>query len=94
MTPTAPLTVCVFAGSAPASDPTHRIVAARLGELLAAAGVGIVYGGGRLGMMGAFADAASAAGPKMLARPMHSDTTPVKILMTQISLSAMLLQVA
>jgi hypothetical protein len=35
-------------------------------------------------------DAASAAGPKMLARPMHSDTTPVKILMTQISLSAIL----
>ena len=63
---TAPLTVCVFAGSAPASDPTHRRVAARLGEVLAAAGVAIVYGGGHRGMMGALADAALAAGADVL----------------------------
>ena len=59
-------TICVFAGSAPTSDPAHRAVAARLGTVLADAGVGIVYGGGRLGMMGAFADAALTAGAEVL----------------------------
>jgi len=60
------LTVGVFAGSAPDSDPAHRPAAARLGELLAQAGVAVVYGGGRLGMMGAFADGVLAAGGDVL----------------------------
>lgn len=84
---TAP-TVCVFAGSAPASDPTHRAVAARLGAELAASGAAIVYGAGRLGMMGAFADAALAAGAAVLGvvprglfrtEEVHPDVTLVEV---------------
>jgi uncharacterized protein (TIGR00730 family) len=52
--------VCVFCASNPGADPRFLESAAELGRLLARHGVGIVYGGGRVGMMGALADAALA----------------------------------
>jgi len=54
--------VCVFAGSSAGVRPEYRAAAEELGRLLASRGVGVVYGGARVGMMGALADAALAAG--------------------------------
>jgi hypothetical protein len=54
--------VCVFAGSRTGSRPAYRAAAAALGQALAARGVGLVYGGGRIGLMGVLADATLAAG--------------------------------
>jgi uncharacterized protein (TIGR00730 family) len=55
-------TVCVFCGSSPGDDPAYREVAVALGTALAAAGHRLVYGGGRVGLMGAVADAVMHAG--------------------------------
>ncbi len=58
--------ICVFCGSAEGHDPVHRIEAARLGAILAGAGVRLVFGGGNAGLMGAIADAALAAGGEVV----------------------------
>ncbi|MBI4183050.1 MAG: TIGR00730 family Rossman fold protein [Proteobacteria bacterium] len=58
--------LCVFCGSSAGFDPAHREAAARLGRLLAEAGVALVYGGGRVGLMGALADGALAAGGRVV----------------------------
>ncbi len=60
------ISVCVFCGSRYGVDPRHRVAAARLGELLGAAGARLIYGGGHVGLMGAVADAAMAAGGEVL----------------------------
>jgi predicted Rossmann-fold nucleotide-binding protein len=54
--------VCVFAGSSPGSRPEYRQHATELGRALAARGIGVVYGGTRVGLMGAVADAVLASG--------------------------------
>lgn len=54
--------VAVFCGSQPGSDPAYAQAAATLGRGLATAGLRLVYGGGRVGLMGNLADAALAAG--------------------------------
>ena len=54
--------VCVFAGSSSGGDPELADLARQLGAMAAARGVGIVYGGGRIGLMGALADGATAEG--------------------------------
>jgi uncharacterized protein (TIGR00730 family) len=54
--------LCVYCGSSGAVDEQYREAASELGARLAAAGVGLVYGGGRVGLMGLLADAALAAG--------------------------------
>jgi uncharacterized protein (TIGR00730 family) len=68
--------VCVFCGSSPGHAPLFAEAARSAGELLARRGLALVYGGGHIGMMGALADAALAAGarvtgviPKHLMRP-------------------------
>src|SRR5215470_2590292 len=53
--------LCVFCGSSTPSDPVYRQVARSLGELVASSGIDLVYGGGRVGLMGDLADAALAA---------------------------------
>ena len=58
--------ICVFCGAADGDRAIHRAGAARLGTLLAEAGVRLVFGGGRAGMMGAMADAALAAGGEVV----------------------------
>jgi hypothetical protein len=50
--------VCVYCGSSAGDDPGFAAVARAFGTALARAGVGVVYGGGRVGLMGAVADAA------------------------------------
>ena len=54
--------VCVFCGSSPGTDPAFLEAAVALGSILAAADVGVVYGGNVSGLMGAVADAAMAGG--------------------------------
>jgi hypothetical protein len=54
--------ICVFCGASPGLGETYRQLAEAVGRGLAERGIGIVYGGGRVGLMGALADAALAAG--------------------------------
>lgn len=54
--------VCVYCGSSPGTSPAYCRAAEEVGALLASRGIGIVYGGGRLGLMGALADSALAHG--------------------------------
>jgi uncharacterized protein (TIGR00730 family) len=58
--------VCVYCGSRPGSDPTYTAAARALGHGLAARGIGLVYGGGKVGIMGALADAALKAGGEVV----------------------------
>jgi hypothetical protein len=58
--------ICVFCGSSSGVRPEYGAVARSLGELLARRAVSIVYGGGHVGMMGQLADAALAAGGKVV----------------------------
>src|SRR5947209_18205634 len=48
-------TVCVYCGSGPGTDPAFMDAAQRFGKILATEGVGLVYGGGSRGLMGAVA---------------------------------------
>jgi uncharacterized protein (TIGR00730 family) len=54
--------VAVFCGSRAGASPAYRVAAMAMGESLARAGMRLIYGGGRIGLMGAMADAAIAAG--------------------------------
>jgi uncharacterized protein (TIGR00730 family) len=58
--------VAVFCGSHSGADPAFAAGARALGRGLAMCGMRLVYGGGRIGLMGAVADAAVAAGGKVL----------------------------
>ena len=57
--------IAVFTGSHD-GPPSHRAAAAAFATGLAKAGVGVVYGGGRVGLMGVVADAALAAGGEVV----------------------------
>lgn len=61
-----PASLCLFCGSKPGRDPAHLAAAAELGGLLARLGIRLVYGGGRVGLMGAAADACLAAGGEVV----------------------------
>ncbi|HSY06681.1 MAG TPA: TIGR00730 family Rossman fold protein [Steroidobacteraceae bacterium] len=58
--------VCVYCASSRMAHPDYRAAAHRLGEILAQQGVGIVYGGGAAGSMGALADGALSAGGRVI----------------------------
>jgi uncharacterized protein (TIGR00730 family) len=58
--------ICVFCGSSPGVRPSYARAARDLGGLLARRGIGLVYGGGSEGLMGAVADAALAAGGEVI----------------------------
>lgn len=58
--------LCVFLGSSTGRSPVYADAAQRFGTLLAERGIGLVYGGGRVGLMGLIADAASAAGGEVI----------------------------
>ncbi len=59
-------TICVFCGANTGCDPEFEAVAIELGASIAAAGHDRVYGGGRVGLMGAVADAALANGGRVI----------------------------
>ena len=54
--------VCVYCASSPGTNPAIQAAARTMGELLAAEGLGLVYGGASVGLMGLIADAVLAAG--------------------------------
>jgi uncharacterized protein (TIGR00730 family) len=54
--------LCVFSGSSPGAQPAYAEAARELGGALAAHGIGLVYGGASVGLMGVVADAALDAG--------------------------------
>ncbi len=58
--------LCIYCGSAGAVPESHKAAAQRLGRLVAEAGITLVYGGGRVGLMGIAADAALAADGKVI----------------------------
>ncbi len=58
--------LCVFCGSSTGGRPEYRQAAEELGRVVARAGVELVYGGGRLGLMGVLADAALAEGGRVI----------------------------
>ena len=58
--------LCVFCGSSAGHDPVYALLAAQLGRTLAQRGVGVVYGGGRVGLMGVLADAALGEGGEVI----------------------------
>lgn len=58
--------LCVFCGSSPGRQPLYMEAARALGHLLAEQGIGLVYGGASVGLMGAAADAALAAGGEVI----------------------------
>jgi uncharacterized protein (TIGR00730 family) len=64
--------ICVYCGSNAGARPEYAESARRVGTLLAERGIRIVYGGGRVGLMGIVADAATAAGGEVIGIIPHS----------------------
>jgi len=60
------LSVCVYCGSRDGADPAHARAAQAIGRSIARRGWQLVYGGGRAGLMGRVADAALAAGGRVV----------------------------
>lgn len=54
--------LCVYCGSNSGNDPKYAAAAAALGQRLAAEGLGLVYGGGNIGLMGIVADSVLSGG--------------------------------
>ncbi len=70
--------LCVYCGSSSQVSPNHLSAARELGALAAGAGVEVVYGGGRVGLMGALADGALDAGGRVVAIiPQHLEKLEV-----------------
>src|SRR5436190_2150064 len=58
--------ICVFCGASAGVDRRYLAAARAVGDGLARHGIGVVYGGGRVGLMGAVAEAALAAGGEVI----------------------------
>lgn len=58
--------ICVFCGSQVGGQPLYAAAATAVGTLLALRGIGLVYGGGKVGLMGVLADAALVAGGEVI----------------------------
>jgi uncharacterized protein (TIGR00730 family) len=58
--------ICVFCGSSPGGRPEYAEAAREMGRVLAAEGTGLVYGGGRVGLMGILADAVMQGGGEVI----------------------------
>ncbi len=80
--------ICVFCGSSAGISGTYRAAAVELGRLLTEQGLGLVYGGGRIGLMGVVADAVLEQGGQVIGvipQPMvvreiwHSGLTELRV---------------
>jgi uncharacterized protein (TIGR00730 family) len=58
--------ICVFCGSSSGNSPAYFEAARQVGAAIAQRGLGLVYGGGRVGLMGVVADAALGAGGQVI----------------------------
>jgi uncharacterized protein (TIGR00730 family) len=63
---TKPFSLCVYCGSRSGADPAYTLAAHAVGSAIARRGWQLVYGGGRVGLMGVVADAALAAGARAI----------------------------
>jgi uncharacterized protein (TIGR00730 family) len=95
--------VCVFCGSNPGLNPVYLEAATNLGRFLAQQGVGVVFGGGGVGLMGALADAATAAGGRvtgmipeqLMARELgHSQITELRVVGSMHARKALMMELA
>jgi uncharacterized protein (TIGR00730 family) len=59
-------TVCVFCGSATGTNPTYALAARELGAELASRSLSLIYGGGRIGLMGEVAMATTQRGGRVI----------------------------
>lgn len=64
--PPSPFSVCVYCGSRPGEDPSHAQAARLTGRLIGQQGWQLVYGGGKVGLMGIVADAVLEAGGRVV----------------------------
>jgi uncharacterized protein (TIGR00730 family) len=70
--------LCVYCGAALGTNPGHRAAARRLGQMMAARGVTLIYGGAQIGLMGALADAVTEGGGRVIGIiPRHLDQREV-----------------
>ncbi len=70
--------LCVYCGASDRVDPVYREAAVELGTRLAGAGIELVYGGGRIGLMGRLADAVLQAGGRVTGIiPAHLDNREI-----------------
>jgi uncharacterized protein (TIGR00730 family) len=67
--------ICVFCGSSPGASPAYAEAARHFGQLLARRGLGLVYGGGNVGLMGILADAVLEEGGEVIGVIPHSLVT-------------------
>src|SRR6202007_3170416 len=95
--------VAVYCGSANGSNPEFLAAARALGAAIAAAGLGMVYGGASVGLMGAVADAALGGGaevigvlPELLANSevSHADLTRLEVVSTMHKRKARMVKLA
>jgi len=59
-------TLCIYCGSSPGGRPEYAAAALAAGQALVRRGIGLVYGGGNVGMMGQVADAVIEAGGEVI----------------------------
>lgn len=83
--------VCIFCGARPGDSPEYIALAKDVGAAIARAGYGLVFGGGRVGLMGAAANAALDAGGEVIgvipeslatAEIAHHDVTRLHVVST------------
>ena len=95
--------VCVFTGAASGINSLYKDAAYQMGQMIASRGFGLVYGGGKMGLMGAVADGALAANgvvtgiiPKFLANIEvgHKDVTDLHIIDSMHERKAMMYDIA
>ena len=66
LTPSSPMKrLCVYCGSSRGNDPVYAAAATELAQVMAEKGINLVYGGGRIGLMGVLADYPIALAPAM-----------------------------
>ena len=58
--------LCVYCGANEGGDPEHRSAAVRFGKMMAEQDIGLVFGGGRIGLMGVIADTIMNAGGRAI----------------------------
>lgn len=61
-----PFSICIYCGSRPGADPAHAQAARLTGHIIGQQGWQLVYGGGKVGLMGVVADAVLAAGGRVV----------------------------
>lgn len=95
--------VCIYCGSNGGSRPAYGQAARDMGATLAKRGIELVYGGGRVGLMGALADATLAAGGKvtgvipesLVAREVgHSGLTELRVVRSMHERKALMVELA